>query len=283
MNHKYTESEKQTIIDRYSSGESVSKISTDAEIPRSTLYAWIKQYQEEQESGKKAITAQSYRLLENKIKRLEGIIEILQAVECTVNDPLEIKLCQLETLCGQYSVHMLCEALNVPRGTFYNHIIRNKRDHTWYAKRREEFRIKIQQVYDDSNQIFGAAKIAAIIKNEGCRISVEMVRELMQDMGLVSIRQEAKDMYDKEKRRHKNYLNQQFNTRKPNQVWVSDITYFRYNNKNYYICAILNLYARTIVGYKVGKANSTQLVKSTFKASFESRNPDEDLIFHTDR
>lgn len=87
---------------------------------------------------------------------------------------------------------MLCDALKVPRGTFYNYIFRNKRDNTWYAKRREELRIRIQQIYDESKQIFGAGKITAVMKEEGYKVSQEMVRELMRDMGLLSIRQDAK-------------------------------------------------------------------------------------------
>ena len=73
---------------------------------------------------------------------------------------------------------MLCEALEVSLGTFYNYILRNKRDNAWYAKRREELRIQIQQVYDDSNQISGANKIAAVLKEKGLRVSNEMVRTL---------------------------------------------------------------------------------------------------------
>lgn len=38
-----------------------------------------------------------------------------------------------------------------------------------------------------------------------------------------------------------------------------------------------------VVGYKVGKSNSTQLVKSTFKQAYEARHPDSTLLFHTDR
>lgn len=73
----------------------------------------------------------------------------------------------------------------------------------------------------------------------------------MRDMGLISIREESKSLYDKEQRRHKNYLNQQFDTTAPNQVWVSDVTYFRFNEKNYYICVIIDLYARMVVGYRI--------------------------------
>lgn len=214
---------------------------------------------------------------------MENIIQVLQSVSCTVNDPLEFKLEALERLYGQYSVHVLCDALKVPRGTFYNYLLRNKRDNTWYAKRQEELRSKIQQIYDDHHQIFGAAKVTALLKEQGERVSVKMVRRLMQDMGLTSIRVGAKDLYDKEQRPYKNHLKQQFDTSRPNEVWVSDITYFRFNNKNYYICAIIDLYARTVVGYRVGIKNSTQLAKSTFKVAYENRKPNEPLLFHTDR
>jgi len=150
-------------------------------------------------------------------------------------------------------------------------------------KRREELRLEIQRIYDDSRQIFGAEKICAVMKEDGLRVSREMVAELMRDMGLISIRQEAKDLYDKEQRRFKNYLNQQFTVARPNEVWVSDVTYFRFNNKNYYICVILDLFSRMVVGYRIGKVNSTQLVRSTFQMAHEERQPVEPLIFHTDR
>lgn len=178
---------------------------------------------------------------------------------------------------------MLCEAFEVSRGIFYNHILRNKRDNTYYSKRREELRIKIQKVYDESKQIFGAAKIASVLKSDGYKVSERIVRKLMRDMGLISIREESKSLYDKEQRRHKNYLNQQFDTTTPNQVWVSDVTYFRFNEKNYYICVIIDLYARMVVGYKIAYKNSTQLLKSTFKIAYENRVPETNLIFHTDR
>ena len=132
---------------------------------------------------------------------MKGIIEILQKASCTATAPLENRLHALDDLHDQYSVHMLCDALCVPRGTFYNYLLRSKRGCAWYGKRREELRQKIQTVYDDGRQIYGAGKIAAILKERGCRVSEQMVRELMQDMGLCSIRQGAKKQYDKETKR----------------------------------------------------------------------------------
>lgn len=150
----------QEAINLYRAGTPAAEIAISLSISRSTVYKWVK----EQNNVHPNLTKSSLSRLENKVRRLEGIIEILQSVNCTVNSPLDEKLDELERLYGKYSVHMLCEALKVPRGTFYNFILRNKRDNTWYSKRQKKLRIKIQEVYDESNQILEATKIAAVLK-----------------------------------------------------------------------------------------------------------------------
>ena len=172
MNKKYSVFEKQAAVERYRKGESVSSIVSDTGIPRSTIYSWIKHTADEA-SAKPTVSLKNYRFLEKKVQRLQGIIEILKRVGCSALDPLSTKLAAMEALQDQYSVHMLCEALEVPRGTYYNFILRNKRTHTWYAKRREELRLEIQRIYDDSHQIFGSGKICAIMKENGIRVSKE--------------------------------------------------------------------------------------------------------------
>lgn len=148
----------------------------------------------------------NFHLLENKVVRLENIIEILKSANCTPKSPLKQKLYAAEQFYGEYSVHVICDAFDIPRGTFYNHVLRNKKDNTWYTKRKEELRHQIQEIYDESNQIFGAAKIAAVMRNQGVKVSNEMVRTLMRDMGLVSIRQNAKKLHDDESRKYKTTL-----------------------------------------------------------------------------
>ena len=99
----------------------------------------------------------NFNLLEAKVKRLEGIIEIIKKANILPNSPLQQKLYVAEKLSSEYSVHMICDALDITRGTYYNHILRNKRDNTWYAKRREALRMQIQEVFDENSQIFGAS------------------------------------------------------------------------------------------------------------------------------
>lgn len=57
-------------------------------------------------------------------------------------------------------------------------MLRNKKDNTWYAKRKEEMRVKIQQIYDDSNQIFGAGKIYAIMKKKAITLLLKWCAHL---------------------------------------------------------------------------------------------------------
>lgn len=285
MKSKFTKEEKQAILECYiSKSESPTSIIKSIGISKSTFYKWLSDYRTEQaEAKRRGLTLRNFNLLEAKVKRLEGIIKIIKKANVLPNAPLQQKLYVAEKLSGEYNVHIICDALDIARGTYCNHVLRNKRDNTWYAKRREELRIQIQEVFDENHQIFGTEKITAVLKSKGIKTSTKMVRELMRDMGLVSIRQVSKSLYADETRKHKNYLNQEFDPDAPNRVWVSDITYFKCNEKSYYICVIIDLYARKVIGYKAGKKNSTQLIKTTLKQAYESRLPDSSLIFHSDR
>ncbi|MBR7081511.1 MAG: transposase [Oscillospiraceae bacterium] len=77
MNQKYTESEKLIITTRYKKGEAVSDIVMNTGIPRSTIYAWIK-HSADMDTNKKSVSLKNYRILENKVARLQGIIEIMK-------------------------------------------------------------------------------------------------------------------------------------------------------------------------------------------------------------
>ncbi len=118
---------------------------------------------------KKKVNLHNFKLLENKVTRLEGIIQITKTAGCSMDAPLQEKLNAIEKLRESYSVHMLCEAYDIPRGTFYNHIFRSKHDNVWYVKHRENLRLKIPKVYEGSKKIFGAGKICALLRSQGER------------------------------------------------------------------------------------------------------------------
>ena len=208
----------------------------------------------------------------------------MKTVNCTVHAPLNEKLTELELLYGQYDVHTLCEALEVSRGTFYNHIFRNKRDNTWFEKRRAE-RVIVREVFDEFHQIFGAEKIRTILVQRGHQVSTKYVASLMAEMGLSSVRTTAKRDYLNQATREKkkDMVRQQFHADRPNQIWVNDVTYFKLGQNHFYVCVIIDLSSRKVISYKISKKNSTQLITSTFKMACDTRQPDPGLIFHSDR
>lgn len=285
MTKTFTIEEKQKFVARYFSGESVKSMAVEAGISKSTVYNWINLYKSKVLSKEKSFTRRETNQFKQTVKRQSDMIKILKSVNCTVNSPLKYKLYELEKLYGKYSVHVLCDSLEVSRSTFYNHILINKKENTLSAKKREELRPIIKDIFDSSGQIYGSKKIAAVLKNKGYKAGEHLVSELMLEMNLFSMRTDSKKMYNKlnKRPRKRNLLKQQFNISAPNQVWCSDVTYFKLNKTTYYICVILDLFSRQVISYKIAVKNSTQLTKATFKAAYESREPKNELIFHSDR
>lgn len=225
--------------------------------------------------------------LSRRLQKAEHELEVIRLSKYISEVPLHKKLSTLEELYlkpdNPYSIHELCDALGVARGTFYNHIFRCA-DRSKYEDEQLELMLKVQQIFDDSKQRYGAEKIRVILAEGGIRTSAKRISSIMQELGLKSIRTNAKKDYKKRQRNAKpNLLKQQFSTERPNQVWVGDFTYFRINGHWLYFCMILDLYSRKIVGYQVSQNPSTNLVTATFRKAFKDRGRPEGLTFHSDR
>lgn len=169
------------------------------------------------------------------------------------------------------------------QGTFYNHIFR-RADRTKYQDEQAQPMLKVQQVFYDSQQRYGAEKIRVVLAENGTHVSAKRVAAIMQELNLKSIRVDAKKQYKKQQRiRKKNLLQRDFTAEHPNQTWVSDFTYFRINQYWVYLCVIIDLYSRKVVGYRVSRNASTHLVTATFKSAFQMRGKPKNLTFHSDR
>ena len=282
---KYSNKEKLSIVARCQQGESVAALSNELAIPRSTLYRWIKSFPTDSAGKPLKFSYQEYTLLQRKVEKLQNVITILKSADCLVSAPLKERLYALEPFYGKYGVHTICEALDVDRGTFYNHMLRSKRENAWFEKRREEYCQLIRDVFDEYQQVLGAEKIQTILVQRGHQVSKEYVSRLMSEMGLRSVRMKAKKEYLKlrEPERKKNLLQQQFTADQPNQRWVSDVSCFKLKDHYLYVCVIIDLFSRKVIAYKISKKNSTQLITATFKMAYEERNPPTGLIFHSNR
>lgn len=80
-----------------------------------------------------------------------------------------------------------------------------------------------------------------------------------------------------------NFLKQKFTTAKPNLVWVSDMTYIKVNGKFTCLCVIIDLFSRKFISYSVSNKPDAELVTHALNSAYAKRNPNETLIFHSDR
>ena len=282
MKSSYTPDQIKSAISRYRCGESVANISNTSDVPVSTIYSWIRK--ECRFPEKQKYSLRYVRNLENKVARLEGMLEILRTADCSVKDDLSVKLPVIEKMADNYPIRTLCDALSVPTGTYYNFHLRNKRENTLYRKRDEELKPIIREIFDENRQIYGASKIRTVMLEKGYQVSEKKIAQLMKEMGLFSIRQDAKETHRMLQQRKEDHVKQQFTTSRPNEVWASDVTVLKINGNQYiYLCVVIDLFSRRIIGYKFAARNNTRLVKSTFLAAYEARSPQLPLIFHSDR
>lgn len=283
MKQKYTQKQKDNIIKCYLSGEEVMSIHKRSGISRSTIYFWIKKYNNNNVKDH-VINLKDYNDLNRKYERSQAMIKILQSASCLATDSVNDKYLAIEDLLLEgYNVNVLCDALCLPKGTYYNRKLRGKNGNTQAKQRRDELKPVIEEIYHKSNQIYGPGKVAAVMNDRGHHVSPNTIAKIMHENGWFSIRGGAKALYEKNQKRKDNILNQQFTVTRPNEVWVSDVTYYTYNQMRYYICVIIDLYARKVVAWKISKTNSTQLTKKTFIQAYSSREITDSLLFHSDQ
>ena len=286
MPKEYSIKFKAEVIKRYQSGESILSLSRELHIAQSTIYHWRKEYCSIK-TANRTYTPKEFDALSRRLEKLEHEMEIIKRSGYIADVPLQKKLSVLESIYRQpantYSIHELCEALDVARGTFYNYIFR-RADHSKREEAQIELMRLVQQVFDDSSQRFGAEKIRVTLAENGIRVGTKRIAAIMQELGLQSIRSDAKKQYKKQQQYKKqNLLERQFTADHPNQIWVSDITYFKVNDYWVYLCIILDMFSRKVVSYRVSRNASTNLITSTFRTAFRERGNPSGLTFHSDR
>lgn len=80
-----------------------------------------------------------------------------------------------------------------------------------------------------------------------------------------------------------NILNRNFKAKKPNEKWASDITYLKIGKSWIYLCTIMDLWNREIIGWRLSFDLSARLVISSFESAMQRRGNPTNVLFHSDR
>ena len=177
----------------------------------------------------------------------------------------------------KYSVSAMCDVLQIPRSTYY-----------YEAKEREnndeELTILVVDIFKKSRSIYGQRKIKKELKKLGWTVSRRRIGRIMKEQGLVSKYTVAQFKPTKStcnESEISNVLNREFNQDQELKVVVSDLTYVRVDRKWHYICILVDLYNREIIGFSAGPNKTAALVQRAFASVPYNLNRLE--IFHTDR
>jgi transposase InsO family protein len=234
-------------------------------------------------NGEKFTFLDINRLIEEN-RMLAEENQVFRSCQCHPSDPLRIKMAEMKKWKDKFTVHALCRAMDVSRGTFYNYLFRSK-PKTVYEKTDEMLRPLIQAVFAESKERFGANKIRIKLAEQGIKVSAEHIRRLMNEMGLIA-KQSRLRCFNSTNRKYmyrRNRVQQNFNQTAPNLLWVSDVTYARINQEFYAICVVIDVFSRKVLSYKISDKNDTALVLTAFQTAFAARNNPQGVTFHSDQ
>ena len=153
-------------------------------------------------------------------------------------------------------------------------------------QRKEAMKKKIQTIYNDSKQNYGAPKITRELRKSGETIAERTVGKYMREMGIKAqwIKPWTTTTRDSDfSNELLNILDEQFNPERPNAVWCTDITYIWTQDGFVYLNCVMDLFARKIIAWTLADTMEVSTVIETINKAKARRNTDLPLIIHSDR
>ncbi|MBO5477173.1 MAG: IS3 family transposase [Clostridia bacterium] len=194
----------------------------------------------------------------------------------------------IHQLKSKYNISTLCKIGKVSRSGYYkwlNSNIVNDKD--------LDLKYKILKIYNDSKKVYGYRRIKiGLFRAYGLIVNHKKIIRLMKSLNIHSVIRRKRFKYYAPKtidigRVEPNLLNREFNCNSPNQKWVTDITYLKYDNgrKRMYLSAIEDLYNREIIAYKISDNLDMSFVENTLGEAFKKVSTGEfrNLIIHSDQ
>ncbi len=165
------------------------------------------------------------------------------------------------------SKSILAQQLGIARSTLYYQPIKPHKD--WFLKTRIEEVLRMHPSY-------GSRRIAIHLK-----MNRKPVRRVMKIYGIKPYRRRTKKKYKKPSgiQIYPNLLMTTYPSYE-NHIWASDFTHIRWNKKDIYLCTVIDLYSRIVVGYSILTNHTVQLVILGFLSSIQHHPIPE--ILHSD-
>ncbi|GGR39370.1 transposase [Deinococcus ruber] len=144
----------------------------------------------------------------------------------------------------------------------------------------------IQKMYQESRGTYGAPRVQAVLAEEGQQVSRARITRLMKAAGLkVRCKRKFRTTTNSTHRHPvaENLLNRDFTADRPNQKWVTDMTYLPTHEGWMYLAVVMDLFSRKIIGWAMRKTLHTELVVAALTMAQRIRRPGQGMLHHSDR
>ena len=179
----------------------------------------------------------------------------------------------------KYSISEMCRFFEVSRSGYYDYVKRMDVP-AWDLPLAE----KIRECQEHSHRTYGYRRVHIWLERQGIYRNPKTVLRVMQKYNLLSeVRKKKYHNYTTGIYVYPNRLARNFYAERPNQKWVTDISYIKTGQGFLYLSVIRDLYDNSIVAYKTGTEQNINLVLSTIRAAKKKEKVTEELQLHSDQ
>jgi len=183
----------------------------------------------------------------------------------------------------RYGIGMMCCILGVSKSGYYKWL-------NWKSSKRaqEEGRleVEIKAAHKRTRETCGPERLQQELREQGVKVGICRIRRIRKKLG-IRCKQKRKFKATTDSKHAlpvaENLLNQQFEVTRPNEVWVSDITYIPTEEGWLYLAGHKDLFMGEIVGYAMGNRITKNLVSQSLFKAVAAKRPGPGLIHHSDR
>jgi putative transposase len=194
-----------------------------------------------------------------------------------------VKYAFIDSLRAQYAVAKMCLWAGVSRSGYYKW--RNREPSAQDCRRLEAERLLVN-LFNRFKSRYGSPRMTLELNDNGFAISENTVAKLMAEQGLRARNGKAYNYFpDVLAHNHvsDNLLRRNFTASRPDEKWVSDITYIKVEKGFVYLAVVMDLFSRKIIGWSLDTTMTNQLIIDAFKMAVAAREVEPGLILHSDR
>jgi len=143
----------------------------------------------------------------------------------------------------------------------------------------------IRQCREETDRTYGYRRIGLWLDRQGKHVNHKRIYRIMLKYGLFSeVRRKRKyQQMSDQLHRYPNLLNREFTANRPNEKWVTDISYIGTKQGTLYLSVIRDLFDNSIVAYKTGTEQTINLVLQTVRSAREKEAVAAELQLHSDQ